>query len=485
MERLCAAVQPHWQKDAAHLPGLNCVDFGLRDIYQMFIMAGQKRVEDAVALIFKNQEQVSGYPSLFHAYLHGASVVINHAEATFPPLLQWCQELRQRWVPHAYMNLYLTPPGAQTVRPHSDDRDVVLLQCLGRKKWRVMEPVVPFPYAHEQVGKDKPLDESCLPRTVLSCTVEPGDALYMPRGFVHVGESTTEGPSLHLTLAIATHDWSYAKLLADIAFAACASRLTELENVDDETAKLNLAQDEDAREVESMLADARAKVQALDVSSCCTAKEVAAAVQAKLDTELQYKRAVPFSVFFASGGPQPTTAEEDAAPPAAGDSDAQTFDDRSVQRVVKAIRPLTLREAYRERLAKHNTWHDKLLALWQADGSKCPPSSSSSSSGARPGGLDGRWVMPPRLAPEVTLAKAGRFRFSCKLDDDGQIMLIEFEDERGRVLKMYTLPMYLDVMKFVEKSSAPFAVADLPISDPVGQLCFAAVALHNGIFVDV
>eukprot|EP00971_Amphidinium_carterae_P033049 650583-Amphidinium_carterae.1 len=33
--------------------------------------------------------------------------------------------------------------------------------------------------------------------------------------------------------------------------------------------------------------------------------------------------------------PQPTTAEEDAAPPAAGDSDAQTFDDRSVQRVVK------------------------------------------------------------------------------------------------------------------------------------------------------
>ena len=38
------------------------------------------------------KQEVSGYPSLFHAYLHGASVVINHVEASFPPLLEWCKD---------------------------------------------------------------------------------------------------------------------------------------------------------------------------------------------------------------------------------------------------------------------------------------------------------------------------------------------------------------------------------------------------------
>merc|ERR1712113_1311944 len=41
-------------------------------------------------------------------------------------------------------------------------------------------------------------------------------------GFVHMGISTSEGPSMHLTAAIAMYDWSYSKLLADIAFDAAS-----------------------------------------------------------------------------------------------------------------------------------------------------------------------------------------------------------------------------------------------------------------------
>mmetsp|Transcript_52040 Transcript_52040/g.123913 ORF Transcript_52040/g.123913 Transcript_52040/m.123913 type:complete len:488 (+) Transcript_52040:121-1584(+) len=487
MEELCAAIRPHWQKDAVHLPGLNCLDFGLRDLYQLFVMTGQKRVEEAVGLTFKNQEQVGGYPSLFHAYLHGASVVINHAEATFPPLLEWCQKLRKHFVPHAYMNLYLTPAGAQTVRPHSDDRDVILLQCLGRKKWKVMEPVIPFPYSHEQVGKDTPLDENNLPRTVLSCTVEAGDALYMPRGFVHVGESTSDGPSLHLTLAIATHDWSYAKLLADVAFAASVQKGSVTVDIGSGSDKLTLPQDDDTQEVESMLQTARTTMQGLVLDDCKTSKEIAVKVQATFDSLPCFKTAVPFSIYFAEGGPKCPVHIKGLS----GKAEPVSMDASSGARIAEAMTTWSLREAYRERLEKHNRWHDELLNLWQTNASKSSASSADSSSttaseGTQPGaGPNFRWIMPPRLDHEVALAKAGRFSFSCRLVDESETMEILFQDEQGRTLRVLTLPMYLDVMKFVERQRDSFTVGELPVPDPVGQLCFAAVSLHNGIFIDV
>lgn len=156
---------------------------------------------------------------LWSAFLDGCSVVVNHADEESPWLAALCQDL-QRSLPHVYANAYLTPAGRQTVPPHADDRDVMIVQVYGRKHWIVYRNIpVPYPYPHEQVGKAGddhwPVPEAVLQGPILlERTLEPGDVLYMPRGYVHQATSGSECCSFHVTLAMATHDWSLAGLLS-------------------------------------------------------------------------------------------------------------------------------------------------------------------------------------------------------------------------------------------------------------------------------
>lgn len=153
--------------------------------------------------------------SLFGPYLNGCSVVLNHADLLSPWIAALCEDL-QKTFPHAYANCYLTPPNSQAVPPHADDRDVLIIQVVGAKDWQVYKSVpVPHPYPHEQVGKDG----MHVPSTVLegpvaiSTTLRAGDVLYMPRGFVHQARCT-DSASFHVTVALATHDWSLAGIMS-------------------------------------------------------------------------------------------------------------------------------------------------------------------------------------------------------------------------------------------------------------------------------
>lgn len=169
-------------------------------------------------LLFQQREIVSPDPynhSLFHAYLNGCSVVVNHADETCPYLAALCLDL-QKSLPHAYANTYLTPPDSQAVPPHADDRDVLILQVYGKKQWKVYKTIpIPYPYPQEQVGKDglevppQVLEGPCL----IDCVLESGDVLYMPRGYVHQAQTVSNMPSYHVTIALATHDWTLAGLV--------------------------------------------------------------------------------------------------------------------------------------------------------------------------------------------------------------------------------------------------------------------------------
>jgi hypothetical protein len=44
--------------------------------------------------------------------------------------------------------------------------------------------------------------------------MRPGDVLYMPRGYVHEARSLESEPSFHVTVALATHDWTLAGLMS-------------------------------------------------------------------------------------------------------------------------------------------------------------------------------------------------------------------------------------------------------------------------------
>ncbi|KAL9183101.1 hypothetical protein ACHAXT_004888 [Thalassiosira profunda] len=157
------------------------------------------------------------------AYLDGCSVVINHADFHHASLARMCDELQQTF-PHVYCNTYLTPPASSAVKAHADDRDVLVMQLIGKKRWRVYKRVpVPFPFDQEQVGKyGNVVDASVLEGGLCfgdkEVTLHPGDVLYMPRGFVHeatTNELSRHEPSFHATFAIATHDWCASAVVAE------------------------------------------------------------------------------------------------------------------------------------------------------------------------------------------------------------------------------------------------------------------------------
>jgi hypothetical protein len=184
--------------------------------------ANTNGAESRHPLIFQNRElqhpdhlQSTYGSSLFAPYLDGCSVVLNHGDLLSPWIAALCQDL-QKSFPHAYANTYLTPPNSQAVPPHADDRDVLVLQLVGSKVWKVYETVpVPYPYPQEQVGKEGipvPPQVTEGPLAV-STTLQPGDVLYMPRGFVHEAHCQ-DNLSFHLTVALATHDWTLAGIMS-------------------------------------------------------------------------------------------------------------------------------------------------------------------------------------------------------------------------------------------------------------------------------
>lgn len=187
---------------------------------------------DLLPLIFQAQRCLS-QPNVYAnnismAYLDGCSVVLNHSDTLNGYIATLCQDL-QKSFPHAYANSYITPPSSKAVPPHADDRDVLVIQVVGKKHWKVYQIIpIPFPYPHEQVGKEgmpippPVLDGPCLFDGILNA----GDVLYMPRGYVHEARTQEEELSFHVTVALATHDWTLAGVMQS-ATSSILSRVVD------------------------------------------------------------------------------------------------------------------------------------------------------------------------------------------------------------------------------------------------------------------
>ena len=102
-------------------------------------------------------------------------------------------------------NAYLTPGNvSQGFAPHYDDIEAFVLQLEGKKRWRVYNPVNMAETLPRESSKDLEVDQ--LSEPVLDITLEPGDFLYMPRGWVHQAVTTRERThSLHLTVSAMQH----------------------------------------------------------------------------------------------------------------------------------------------------------------------------------------------------------------------------------------------------------------------------------------
>jgi ribosomal protein L16 Arg81 hydroxylase len=130
-------------------------------------------------------------------FASGATVVLQSLHRWWPPIARFCRELEAALGHPLQANAYLTPPGAAGLSPHHDTHDVFVLQVAGSKHWVVREPAVDIPLPRHQSDHAMAAEQPVL----FEADLRPGDALYLPRGFVH-SAAAQQGTSLHLTLGV-------------------------------------------------------------------------------------------------------------------------------------------------------------------------------------------------------------------------------------------------------------------------------------------
>jgi len=132
----------------------------------------------------------------------GATLVLQALHRTWPPLVRFGSELAAELGHPVQINAYVTPPQSQGFASHYDTHDVFVLQIAGTKHWRIHEPVLPDPLPHQTwEGRRSQVQARAAEEPLIDALLEPGDALYLPRGYLH--SAVARGAlSIHLTIGI-------------------------------------------------------------------------------------------------------------------------------------------------------------------------------------------------------------------------------------------------------------------------------------------
>jgi hypothetical protein len=132
----------------------------------------------------------------------GSTIVLQGLHYSWLPLARYCRLLEAYLGHPAQANAYYTPRGSQGLPVHHDTHEVFSLQVAGRKRWLVYEPVLELPLKHQRYGPamGEPGE------VVLDVTLEAGDTLYLPRGWMHQA-LTSDTDSLHVTVGVSVRTW--------------------------------------------------------------------------------------------------------------------------------------------------------------------------------------------------------------------------------------------------------------------------------------
>ena len=133
----------------------------------------------------------------------GATIVLQGLHLNWQPLAEFCRSLEAELGHPAQANAYFTPRSAQGLPVHHDTHDVFSLQVAGEKRWLVYEPAWELPLKHQRY-KAETMGEPSDP--VLDVTLQAGDTLYLPRGWLHEAK-TSETDSLHITVGVNVYTW--------------------------------------------------------------------------------------------------------------------------------------------------------------------------------------------------------------------------------------------------------------------------------------
>jgi lysine-specific demethylase/histidyl-hydroxylase NO66 len=136
-------------------------------------------------------------------FADGTTVVLQALHRTWPAVADLATALGTELGHPVQANAYVTPASSRGFSAHYDVHDVFVLQLAGRKHWTVHAPVHPDPL-RDQPWNDHADEVAARARDdepALDTVLDPGDALYLPRGWLHAA-TALGGVSAHLTVGV-------------------------------------------------------------------------------------------------------------------------------------------------------------------------------------------------------------------------------------------------------------------------------------------
>jgi hypothetical protein len=151
-------------------------------------------------------EMFTGLPDIAQIdaeYRAGATISLPAFHRASPSVGALTAALAEYFDHAVHANAYITPGNAAGFTPHYDTHETFILQLGGRKHWRVYEPPLTLPHRSQPFAPQGYVPPAA---PLLELDLEPGDLLYLPRGYVHT-TTTSESFSAHLTIGITVYTW--------------------------------------------------------------------------------------------------------------------------------------------------------------------------------------------------------------------------------------------------------------------------------------
>lgn len=134
---------------------------------------------------------------LNHWFQQGATVILNQVQKRVPAIAQFAAALKHELGYGTQVNAYGSFPEKQAFSVHYDTHEAFILQIEGTKQWFIFSDTLKYPLPEQKSSSLSAPDQ----QPYLSCTLHPGDVLYIPRGHWHYALALDQ-PSLHLTLGV-------------------------------------------------------------------------------------------------------------------------------------------------------------------------------------------------------------------------------------------------------------------------------------------
>ncbi len=148
-------------------------------------------------------------------FADGSTVVLQALHRTHAPVARFAADLSADLGHPVQVNAYVTPAQNQGFSSHYDVHDVFVLQVAGEKRWRLHAPVVTDPLRDDPWTDHRAAVEArAAEEPYLEAVLRPGDALYLPRGWLHAATALGD-VSAHLTVGV--HVLTRAALVEQLA----------------------------------------------------------------------------------------------------------------------------------------------------------------------------------------------------------------------------------------------------------------------------